>query len=240
MIRESHFVGLSGIGGVQRNFVEYINNQTPIGSKSDFLHKVYTFGEVDSQYRILTEVYDIKKINNLFSLIKEVCSKKDIVHFYNNLTSLKLAIFLFFIPVSNLILHERGTVWNFPYSRRMLLRFIAWKAHLILANSNATKIMLKNKFCISEKKIRVLHNGININTKCKSKAITRNSSTFCIGFIGRLDTPKGVHVLIDAMQKIAGNNIELRIIALKEYFSLFFIYKFNFNDRINNYWFNID
>ncbi len=209
IIKVSHFVGLSGLGGVQRNFVEYINSQSDLDN--GLLHKVYTLGKVDLQYKILAEVYNVKNLKNLFSLVLDIVSKDNIVHFYNNLTSLKVAVFLFLLPVNNLILHERGTIWNFPSSRKMLLKFVAWKAHLILANSNATKTMLEQKFSIPSEKIKVLHNGIYVPTK-HTKKITRDSSTlFRLGFIGRLDTPKGVHVLIDAMRILGGNDIKLII-----------------------------
>ncbi len=206
----SHFVGLSGVGGVQRNFVEYINNQTT--SSNSLSHKVYTLGEVDSQYEIPVEVYDIKNLRNLFSLILDIVSRKKIVHFYNNLTSLKVVVFLLFLPVKNLILHERGTIWNFPSYRRVLLQFVAWKSSLILTNSNATKIMLEKKFCVSSNKIRVLYNGIDTTIKCAKKELRNDQlSTFYVGFIGRLDTPKGVHVLIDAMHHLASERVKLII-----------------------------
>ena len=207
IIRISHFVGLSGIGGVQRNFSEYINNHSDLDN--GFLHKIYSIGRVDSQYKIVDKVYNIKKPKNLFLLALDIISKDVIVHFYNNLTSLKVALFLFFLPVKNLILHERGTVWNFPSSRRILLKFVVWKAHLILANSNASKTMLVKKFNIPKNKVRVLHNGINIHNKCKKEVIHDSSVKFRVGFIGRLDTPKGLHVLIDAMRVLSESNIEL-------------------------------
>jgi len=209
MRKISHFVGLSGIGGVQRNFVEYINNQITSESDGEFLHKVYTLGDVDCQYKILVEVYDIRKLKNLFSLVMDIISRKKIVHFYNNLASLKVATLLLFLPVYNLILHERGGVWNFPSTRGLLLRFVVWKASLILANSNATKIMLEEKFNISSGKIRVLHNGINTSIKCiKKKSINK---LFRVGFMGRLDTPKGVHILIDAMHNLTEYDVKLFI-----------------------------
>ncbi len=208
-IQISHFVGLSGVGGVQRNFVEYINSQA--ASEGVLKHKVYTLGKVDSQYKVLFKIYDISELKNLISLILDICSKKKIVHFYNNLTSLKVLIFLFFFPVRKLILHERGAIWNFPSSRSILLRFVVWKSFLILANSNATKIMLEKKFGIASKKIRVLHNGINTEIKYTKIKQERKIQPFLVGFIGRLDTPKGVHVLIDAMHMLDNNNIELII-----------------------------
>ena len=83
IIKVSHFVGLSGLGGVQRNFVEYINSQSDLDN--GLLHKVYTLGKVDLQYKILAEVYNVKNLKNLFSLVLDIVSKDNIVHFYNNL-----------------------------------------------------------------------------------------------------------------------------------------------------------
>ena len=206
----SHFVGLSGVGGVQRNFVEYINNRATL--EGDVFHKVYTLGEVDLQYKMSIKIYDIRELKNLFALIVDIVSRNKIVHFYNNLTSLKVAILLFLLPVRNLIMHERGTIWNFPSSRKLLLRFISWKAHLILANSNATKIMLEKKFSVPNGKIRVLHNGINTEVKCTKFFLVKDRyPVFRVGFIGRLDTPKGVHVLIHAMKHLINNKINLVI-----------------------------
>jgi glycosyltransferase involved in cell wall biosynthesis len=210
MLQVSHFVGLSGVGGVQRNFVEYINHQAT--SEYRLKHKVYTLGKVDLQYQLHVDIYDIRKLKNLFSLILDIVSRHRIVHLYNNLTSLKVAVLLFFLPVYNVILHERGAIWNLKFSHGALLRFIAWKSELILANSNATKIMLEKKFYIPSEKIKVLHNGINIEIKCtKKESIKDHYPIFRIGFIGRLDTPKGVHVLIDAMSQLVDSNIELKI-----------------------------
>ena len=67
MYQISHFVGLSGIGGVQRNFVEYFNYQIKFDLENKFSHKVYTLGGVDCQYKLPVEVYDIRKLNYLFS-----------------------------------------------------------------------------------------------------------------------------------------------------------------------------
>jgi len=207
----SHFVGLSGIGGVQRNFAEYFNNQIKLESR--LLHKVYTLGSVDAQYKIPVKIYDIRKLKNLLSLVLDIISRNRVVHFYNNLTSLKVVVLLFLLPVHKLIIHERGTIWNFPSSRRVLLRFVVWKTKIVLVNSNATKVMLEKKFHISSEKIRVLHNGIDTKIKCvEKKEIYNKSALFRIGFIGRLDTPKGVHVLIDAMHNLVENsNIKLYI-----------------------------
>ena len=92
-----HFVGLSGIGGVQSNFIEYMKNIELY--PSEYIHKVYTFGGIDKNYQLPVDVLDIRKILNLYRLILDVISRDVIVHFYNNLCSLNVALFLFFLLV---------------------------------------------------------------------------------------------------------------------------------------------
>ena len=210
VIQVSHYVGLAGVGGVQSNFVEYMEFE--LKQANNCKHKVYTNGNVDSQYNLPINILNIRNLLNLFSLIIDIVSRDKIVHFYNNLSSPKVALLLLILPVSNLIIHERGTAWNLPSKYRFLLRFTAWKATLILANSKATKIILEKKFYISGTKIKIIHNGINTSIRCnKNTATTKFMDTFYIGFIGRLDTPKGVHILIEAMQYLTDKNIKLII-----------------------------
>lgn len=146
--------------------------------------------------------------------MSDLASKKQIVHSYNNLTSLKMAFFLSLIPTKKLIVHERGGAWNLPSKFGFILKFIAWKSDLILANSNATKILLEKKFGISKKKIKVIYNGVDISIDCNNEPLKnnkKNKNYFYVGFIGRLDTPKGAHVLIDAIAKLKNKNIRLII-----------------------------
>ena len=72
--------------------------------------------------------------------------------------------------------------------------------------------MLVKKISIPEKKIRVLYNGISVLKEYDhSRHHKKNNLKFRIGFIGRLDSPKGVHVLIDAMHYLKNKNFELVI-----------------------------
>ena len=207
-IRVCHFVGLSGVGGVQRNFSEYMKLE--IISGNEYKHTIYTLGRVDDQYQFSTNILNILELKNLLSLIFDLISKSKIVHFYNNLTSIKVAFFLFFIPVTNLIIHERGSAWNLPSKRGFILKFIAWKSNLIITNSTATKTLVEKKFGISNSKIKVVYNGVNTSIISKKKLL-ENKETFFIGFLGRLDTPKGIHTLISAMHNLKHENIKLVI-----------------------------
>ncbi len=58
----SHFVGLSGVGGVQRNFIEYLKYLST--NPGSFKHKVYTLGVVDFEYKSETNI-DVLNINKM-------------------------------------------------------------------------------------------------------------------------------------------------------------------------------
>ena len=78
-LKISHFVGLSGVGGVQKNFTEYLNYSD---SRSDqLIHKVYTFGNTDPEYCLKVKVFDIRKISNQYLFIKDLISSKIIVNY---------------------------------------------------------------------------------------------------------------------------------------------------------------
>jgi glycosyltransferase involved in cell wall biosynthesis len=210
-IKVSHFVGLSGIGGVQRNFCEYME----LAKDTDITHKVYTMGSVDEEYSTSFKIFNILNVINLLAFIRDIVSSSTIVHFYNNLSSLKLFIFIFFLPAKKNLMHERGGVWNTTLSRSFIIRNIVKKMDMIIANSNATKAILNQRFCISNNKIKVIHNGIDVTTYC-TKDKVNSEKKFIIGFLGRFDTPKGVKILIDAVKHInsVGNyvaNFELHI-----------------------------
>jgi len=209
MKQVSHFVGLRGVGGVQKNFIEYLKDVKIRPSK--FKHVIYTLGGIDIEYNYKFEILDIKKPSNLYLLIKDLVSKKVIVHFYNNLSSAKVAFLLFFLPVCKLIIHERGTVWNQPVKKGYITRFNAKKSSIILSNSKATKNMLIKKFLIPRCKITVIHNGINLCSHTLKSKSNSNNGIFNLGFIGRLDSPKGVHVLIKAMEHLKEYSIKLLI-----------------------------
>jgi glycosyltransferase involved in cell wall biosynthesis len=206
----AHFIGLSGIGGVQSNFIEYMRDIELHPSK--YHHKVYTIGSIDAHYKYVDNVFDIRKISNLYKLMLDIVSQNVIVHFYNNLSSFKVVFFLALLPVRKLVVHERGTIWSQKSASWMAPRFVAWKAFIIISNSFATKTMLVKKMSISEAKIQVLHNGVSpLSNFDYINYYKKDNFIFYIGFIGRLDTPKGVHVLIEAMRYLINSNIRLII-----------------------------
>ncbi len=195
-----HQVTFAAVGGIQTSFIPLYKL---FREKSYFDHKIYGMHEVDSYYNEIKKYYInfsksiIAKYRFMFFLI----SKKHIIHFYNNLGSKRIYYLLKFLPSKNIIYHERGTSWNASIRDIDIIKTNADNADVIIANSNAAKLILNKRFNINKNKIKVIYNGF-ISENFINKKVKRFSENFSIGYIGRLDTPKGVHVLIESAKKL--------------------------------------
>ena len=197
-----HQLSLSAIGGVQRSFIPYL---LYVLKKSNFHHSIYSMHDLSDQFIEVKNYHNninkslISKIKFFFFLI----SKNYIIHFYNNLGSSSVNKLLKFIPYSNIIFHERGAAWTAKDKDIKTYKSNALKAEIILANSNASKIMLIKRFGIDKRKIKVIYNGfLSKDYKFIPKNNSRYSERLSVGYGGRLDIPKGVHVFLESAKKL--------------------------------------
>jgi glycosyltransferase involved in cell wall biosynthesis len=200
-----HQLSLSDIGGVQKSFNLYLPYAL---KKSSFNHYIYSMHDVIDDYNFCKNYhFNIdKSLLNKIKFIYFLFSKNHIIHFYNKLGSRSINRLLNIIPSSNIVFHERGSAWNANIDDIKIYKKNALKAKIIIANSIASKIILVKKFGINKNKIKVIYNGFfkkNYNFKPKNK---RYSKRFSVGYIGRLDTPKGVHILIESAKKLTKYN----------------------------------
>ena len=197
-----HQISLSDIGGVQRSFALYLLYAL---KKSSLHHSIYSMHNLIDNF-IYLKNYHNKIHNSLTNKIKFVFflfSKNYIIHFYNNLGSYSVNKLLNIIPSSNIIFHERGTVWNAKDEDADIYRSNANKAKIIIANSKASKSMLIKRFGIDKSKIKVVYNGfLSKDINPSNNNYKRYRQRFSVGYLGRLDTPKGVHVLINSAKKL--------------------------------------
>ena len=200
-----HVVSLQGIGGVQKNFLDYFYSLDSNISKN---HKVFIIGKKNKLLKN-KNFYNLYSFRFFLLFLFYLRSKKYIIHFYNNFGSLKLYLLLKFFKCNNVIIHERGTSWNLnsKFSHRLL--FLSNKIDKIVVNSYASKYLLINKFKLKKfiSKIIVIHNGIIIKKNIENfQKINSNNNSFTIGYIGRLETPKSVHTIIDVAKIMISNN----------------------------------
>jgi len=210
-----HNLSLKSIGGIQRTFTSFSKFAN---ESSEFRHVIYTNHKVDKNYKGQLEIQFkyLKNPVNFFLFCYHLCSKNSIVNFYNNLSSKKVYYLFKIINPTNIIFHERGNAWNIKSNKLKIYKFNSKKSSVIIVNSEASKLILKNKFRVDPSKIQIIYNGVLDNIKYPKKKL---ESEINVGFIGRLDTNKGVNIFIETAKKL--NNFKFNIAGigpLEKYF----------------------
>ena len=202
-----HVLSLSAIGGVQNTFIPYFKLAL---KKSKFKHEICLTRDlgVDFSRSLENNYYYLKSIKGFIKLIYQIISKKYIIHFYNSLGSKPIYNLLKFLPVSKIIIHERGSAWNSTPSNFEYFVNNAKIAKKIISNSKATKHFLNLKFQIPLEKINVIYNGIQ-EKKINTTSIIRFSNKISIGYLGRFETQKGIPSFIKAAKILSQYNFYL-------------------------------
>ena len=197
-----HQLTFAAIGGIQNSFIPLYEL---FNEKSRFNHLIYGTHNVIPHY-IEIEKYYVNYGDSLFSKLKFIyflISKKYIVHFYNTLTSKNIYLLFKLLPINNVIIHERGSSWNAKNSDSYIAKYLCRKSSLILANSHASKALLVEKFNLLENKIQIIHNGfLSKDFFIDPSNFNKKSKEFSVGYIGRLESQKGIHVLINSAKKL--------------------------------------
>ena len=237
-----HILKLSGIGGVQSQFEVFYNN---LSSKQKSYNFILNTSSIDKAYSSL------KLSGNKFisKFIVYLFNKDVLIHSYNNLVSKKFYYLFRFIKPSNLIYHERGNAWNIDSSKKDYVIKNSNLSKLILCNSQAAKIILNKKFNINIDKLRVIYNGVISDEMISAANKTKKNECgkkFIIGYVGRLETNKGVHSLIESMKDMDNSRFQLNIIGdgslredLEKYANQLNIQSIKFLGRVNNAWLEI-
>lgn len=234
-----HILKLNGIGGVQSQFEIFYNN---LGAKTKSSNFIVNIGSIDCAYSSL-KPFGNKYLTKVFIFL---FSNDVILHSYNNLISKKFYYLFNVIRPSNLIFHERGNAWNLDSSEKSLVAKNANLSKLIICNSEATKIMLHKKFDVRPEKLKVIYNGVisNLMIENAGKAHAKKSSSrFVIGYVGRLESNKGVHTLVKSMKYLDPQYFQLNIIGdgslreeLEKYSNELGLKSVSFRGRIKDAW----
>ncbi len=197
MKKIANFLNLTSIGGVQTIFIYYTQSKT-----SQEKEILFSKTDIDKEYIDIKEKLDYRKLNffNFLYFIYTLISNKYINIFYNNIESKQLNLLLKLLPTNNIVLQEHGRIWNMTKKHKESYRYSVKNASLIVVNSMATKAMIKEKFGIDSDKIKIVYNGVAKPVNFQKKEIIKDELIF--GFIGRLSTPKGVHVIIETAKTL--------------------------------------
>jgi glycosyltransferase involved in cell wall biosynthesis len=194
VLHMSHFVIRYG---VEKHLLDYLNFTQKY--PNEIKHHVCALRVSNSIYEelkkmniplIITRLWPWK-LPEFAHFVKE--HNIHIIHIYNQLRfPFRSRILTKLANVPVILEHERGMIWNTTATR-----LIKWTNGLVAANicnSNAAKIMLKQKCDIDAK---VIYNSVSMpselsDNNCQlKKQLGLPESTPIVGYVGRLNNPKG-------------------------------------------------
>lgn len=215
-----HVIASLGTGGVERHLVQALSQ-----FEDQRLHHhvaCVTAGGVYEErlrslgilYRVMTRRirFDPTVISQLAALMREWTI--DVVHTRNFTANAWGRTAARFAGVRRIIAHERGTAWTETAPMRWLDRRLYGVTDVLLANSEAAKLMLIHHVRVPPDRIRVIHNGLPIRAaprpikgRLRSELGIGAAAPF-IGAVGRLDTPKGLPFLVDTVRLVLAQRPE--------------------------------
>lgn len=210
-IKVMHMVGLTQGYGVEKQLLDHLtlNRENP----NEIEHHICALKISEDIQKQVEKMGVPYIVNNLKSLTKIYQfrhyvrqNKIEIIHAHNLLRyPIRTRIIPKLLGIPFVLEHEHGMIWNMGFSP--LVQTTNFLASMNICNSNAAKIMLKSKLGIDA---RVVHNGIKVPEMLSSvdkhdeisKELNLDEQDHVVGFVGRLNTPKGVHAFIRMVEII--------------------------------------
>jgi L-malate glycosyltransferase len=210
-VRVCQFATLSSLGGVERILIDLLScsqNQqieyylVTTTYRSDLIKMVEDIGrdwfQPKGKFR-----YDPGK---LISIARYMNSNHiDMIHSRNGYANswANLSLLLMKEP-ARLITGEHGTAWAVQPPISWLDKLAHQRAHMVIANSKASALVLGERYKVASKKIRVVYNGIQMKQPVDSGVVRHKynlpTDVELVGSVGRLDTVKDYRTFIDAAE----------------------------------------
>ena len=211
MLKICHISTMTNWGGVERMLVDFLSTN----HQGSFAHSLLS---TSSSPEILSEVqrrgvpifepkrrlrYDPTAIAQMAQWLR--AQNVSIAHAYNAVPNAygNLAALLANTPI--FVSSERGTVWRSRSHLLWLNRLAYQRADAVIANSEASKLLVMKRYKVPAQKIRVIHNFVAAPLRVERETVRQQfglTDEFVIGSIGRLETQKGYTVFVDAAQQV--------------------------------------
>ncbi|AFV24720.1 glycosyl transferase, group 1 [Methanolobus psychrophilus R15] len=203
-------INTSGLGGAETVVQKLlINEKHPVFClKKDNIERftlvskdVY-FGTISNNYKLNPFIF--------FKLIKLVKQKEiDVLHVHLANSLFYAILIKVFISNTKIIYHEHGEIF-YNNKLKLMIKIFQNNINLYIAVSKVTKQKLMEHINISEDKIKVLYNFVDLdelNGNDIKSDLQKNrdklgikEEEFVIGYVGRLSYIKGCEYLISALQ----------------------------------------
>lgn len=139
------------------------------------------------------------KVFQFYSLLKK--EKPDILQSFLFFDNIIARIFGKIAGITIVISGQRNVEIKRSWLRNFLDKITLPLADFVVSNSEAGKSILINREKVSEEKIRVIYNGIKIDSVYQNKK-DKEGNNKTIGFVGHLTKQKGVEYLLRATKEL--------------------------------------
>lgn len=170
--------------------------------------------DLDVPYMI-NRLHSWKNFAEFYSFVQK--HNIHILHVHNQLQkSLRTRILPKLAGIPFILEHEHGLIWR-PYSTKFI-KLTNKLVNVNICNSNATKIMLEHKCNINAK---IIYNGVKIpsdtdklNDMNLKVQLGLPVNSKIVGFVGRLNTPKGAPAFIRSISLVKQKIPEAKFIVV--------------------------
>lgn len=201
-INVMHMVGLTQGYGVERQLLDQLEVSKANKEIKHYVCALKISDAIKSELEALEIPFIVNNLHYPWQIIQFINYSKEnninILHVHNLLRfPFRSRIVPRMAGIPYIIEHEHGMIWNMRYTQ--LIKWTNNLANLNICNSHAAKILLQKKCGIDA---TVIHNGVKVPQDSNNKIqylydeLNLSNDDAIVGFVGRLNTPKGVHAFI--------------------------------------------
>lgn len=216
-----HVLTMTRRGGVETMLMDYLRSvQSP-----DIRHYVMTtssdrnlVGElkVEEHYEPLRSWrFDPRAVRQMADWMK--ARRIDVVHGYNAVGNTYGSLAARRAGVSRILTSEHGTINSLPFWRRPGDRWAQRSARIAIANSKASRILMRSYYGIEEARISVVPNAVCLPAEYDRKAARIRLALPegpIIGAVGRLDSVKAFEIFLHAAAELQKKRKDLNVVLV--------------------------
>lgn len=220
-----HVATMTRLGGVERMMVDFLTHV----SQSHIRHSLITTSSIPGLLDPILDAgistfqptrrfhYDPSAVFQMAHWLR--AERVQVVHSYNAFANAWGHLAAQAAGISVYIAGERGTIWStnsFPV--RWLDRLAQRRANAVVANSAASATMVHLRHGVPHDRIHIVHNAVSplptTDVAMLRAELGLPGGVPVVGSIGRLDTPKGFHVFVEAAALVLNKRPDTRFILI--------------------------
>lgn len=218
----SHVSTMTGWGGVERMLADLFMQATP----SRFTHTLLT---TSCRPEIIASIarpdlvtfqprrsfrYSPEAIWQMVQWLRQ--ERVEVVHGYNTPAGVWAGVAAMMARTPVFIGGEHGTAWTVAGPMAWLTRWMYHRAQQVIANSEATRLLLCRRFGLDSDRVQVVPNAVTQSGGLpeQSENPFKRGDELIVGSVGRLASPKNFGLLVEAAALVLHHDARIRFVLI--------------------------